>query len=98
MNNLVNLAVQVLTLHQSQEDAYKIVDVAIACIESSGLKYAVCPFETVVEGPYEQVMKLLDSIQEACKTAGASSLLVNMKLQRSFEKDIYIDDKIGKYK
>lgn len=98
MDHTVNLAIQVLPLHKDQQEAYAIIDKAIACINRSGLKYLVCPFETVIEGPYEQVMKLVDEIQEACRTAGASSVLINMKLHRSFEKDMAIDDKIGKYK
>ncbi len=98
MDNTANIAIQVLPLHKEQAEAYAIIDTAIACIQKSGLKYLVCPFETVIEGPYEQLMKLVDEIQEECKKAGASSVLINMKLQRSFVKDIYIDDKIGKYK
>ena len=98
MDNSVNLAIQVLPLHKSQEEAYEIIDKAIACIKASGLQYVVCPFETVIEGPYRDVMNLVDAIQEKCNEAGVSSLLINMKLQRSFVKDIHIDDKIGKYK
>jgi uncharacterized protein YqgV (UPF0045/DUF77 family) len=89
MSHTVNLAIQVLPTHLPQPEAYAVVDAAIDL---------VCPFETVIEGPYEQVMKLVDDIQTACNKAGAQSLLINMKLQRSFVKDIAIDDKIGKYK
>jgi uncharacterized protein YqgV (UPF0045/DUF77 family) len=98
MNHNVNLAIQVLPLHLSQEEAYGIIDKAIARIQSSGLHYVVCPFETVIEGPYDKVMQLVDDIQTVCNEAGAQSVLINMKLQRSFVKDIAIDDKIGKYK
>lgn len=98
MSHTVNLAIQVLPTHLPQPEAYAVVDAAIDCIKASGLEYLVCPFETVIEGPYEQVMKLVDDIQTACNKAGAQSLLINMKLQRSFVKDIAIDDKIGKYK
>jgi uncharacterized protein YqgV (UPF0045/DUF77 family) len=98
MSHNVNLAIQVLPLHRSQEEAYAIIDKAIEAIQASGLEYVVCPFETVIEGPYERVMQLVDDIQTACNKAGADSILINMKLQRSFVKDIAIDDKIGKYK
>jgi uncharacterized protein YqgV (UPF0045/DUF77 family) len=43
-------------------------------------------------------MQLVDDIQTACNNAGAEAVLINMKLQRNFTKDIAIDDKIGKYK
>ncbi len=94
----VNLAIQILPLHLQQEEAYKIIDAAIAVVNQSGLKYEVCPFETVIEGPYEQVMQVMNQMQDACYAAGASTLLVNMKLHRSATKDLAIDDKIGKYR
>jgi len=98
MNNKVNFAIQVLPLGIPKDRAYNIVDEAIKCIESSGLKYIVCPFETVIEGTYPEIIQLLEDIQTACNTAGTTELLINMKLQRNFEKDVAIEDKIGKYK
>lgn len=98
MNNIVNLAIQVLPLEKSREEAYSIIDKAIAAINASGLKYVVSPFETVVEGPYNEVMQLLGDIQSACYEAGADSLLINMKLHASKTNNMAIDDKIGKYK
>jgi Uncharacterized conserved protein len=98
MNHNINLAIQVLPLEKAQPEAYAIIDAVIAAIGASGLKYEVCPFETVIEGPYRQVMNLLDNIQQVCYDAGAHSLLINMKLHTSNIKDMAIDDKIGKYK
>lgn len=96
MNNIVNLAIQVLPL-VTAKDKYAVIDDGIALIEKSGLKYKVCPFETVVEGPYDEVMKLVDGIQQACFASGAEELLINMKLQRRKDKDVFIDEKTGKY-
>lgn len=98
MNHTVNLAIQMLPLRLSKEETYRIVDVAIAEIGKSGLKYVVCPFETVVEGPYKEVMLLLEKIQTACTEAGADEFIINMKLHRAAREDMKIDDKIGKYK
>lgn len=95
--NTANLAIQILPLHLAQEEAYRIIDAAISVVQQSGLKYVVCPFETVIEGPYETVMRIADDMQEACYQAGAQTLLVNMKLHRSRQKDMKIEDKIGKY-
>ncbi len=97
MNHTVNLAVQVLPLGIPTEEAYRIIDEAIAVIGRSGLKYEVCPFETVIEGPYDRVMNILDELQLACTKAGADTILVNMKLHRSFSRDLAITDKTGKY-
>lgn len=93
----INLAIQVLPLGIPKDQAYQIVDEAIKCIHDSGLKYLVCPFETVIEGEYNKVMNLVDAIQTACKNAGAPEVIINMKLQRNFSKDVAIMDKIGKY-
>ena len=98
MQNVVNFAIEVLPLEKSKEEAYAIIDKAISAINASGLKYVVCPFETVIEGPYDKVMQLLNDIQASCYNAGADSLLINMKLHTSKGRDMAIDDKIGKYK
>jgi uncharacterized protein YqgV (UPF0045/DUF77 family) len=97
MNHTVNLAVQILPLGIPAEEAYRIIDEAITVISQSGLKYEVCPFETVIEGPYDRVMQLLNEVQDACNKAGADTVLVNMKLHRSFSRDLAIADKTGKY-
>lgn len=91
------MAIQVLPLGIAKDKAYQIIDEAIKTIDNSGLQHMVCPFETVVEGEYEQVMKLLDNIQDACRDAGAEEVLINMKLQRNFHKSVAISDKVGKY-
>lgn len=98
MQHNVNLAIQVLPLQKNTEEAYVIIDKVIEQIAKSGMKYIVCPFETVIEGPYRQIMNLLDDIQATCFIYGADSLLINMKLHTSKTKDMTIDDKIGKYK
>lgn len=97
MNN-INLALQILPTGKPKEEAYGLVDEAIKVIQASGLRYEVCPFETVIEGPYEEVMKVAEAAQQACFVNGATDLLVYMKLQRSQEKSVAIDDKIGKYR
>ena len=93
----VNLAIQVLPLNMEQAETIRIIDVAIARIQASGLEYMVCPFETVIEGNYHDVMKLLNDIQDDCYMAGAETMIINMKLHRSAVKDLHIEDKMGKY-
>lgn len=95
--SIVNLAIQVLPISVDHAEAIRIIDVAIARIQSSGLRYVVCPFETVVEGEYEEVMQLLNDIQDDCYKAGAETMIINMKLHRSAVKDLHIEDKLEKY-
>lgn len=95
--SVVNLALQVLPMGKPKEEAYALVDEAIKVIQASGLKYVVCPFETVIEGEYAEVMKVVEQAQEACFAAGGEDLLVYIKLQRSKRKAVSIEDKTGKY-
>lgn len=95
MEKTVNIALQILpgskTIHP-----YALVDAAIEVIIASGLKYRVTPFETVMEGNYDDIMKVVKQAQEACYAAGADSLMTYIKIQSSRE-DVSIEDKMEKY-
>jgi len=95
MNKTVNIALQVLptsaTIHP-----YEIVDKAIEVIAASGLRYKVTPFETVMEGNYDEIMEVVKQAQEACYEAGADSMMTYIKIQTS-KGDVSIDDKMHKY-
>jgi len=97
MNPKINLALQILPKSNSTK-TYEIIDKAIEVIQKSGLKYLVCPFETVIEGPYEEVMKLVKEAQDICFKHGATELIANIKIQRAIDHDVFIDDKLAKYK
>ncbi len=96
MKYTINAAIQVLPAGD-KVFAYGIVDKVIGHIASSGITYKVCPFETVVEGEYEQVVKLLGEIKEVCFREGAEDILINMKWQIGHHKHITILDKMSKY-
>lgn len=95
MKNTVNIALQILpsskTIHP-----YTLVDKAIEVIANSGLRYQVTPFETVMEGTYDEIMEIVKKAQEACYEAGADSLMTYIKIQTA-KQDVSIEDKIGKY-
>jgi uncharacterized protein (TIGR00106 family) len=96
MNHIINAALQILPRSKDQ-DIYSLVDKAIGVIQNSGLKYKVCPFETVIEGKYDEVMKVISEAQKACLLAGASEYIAYIKLQVNNSKDVRIEDKIGKF-
>ena len=95
MNKNVNASLQVLPsggpLHP-----YELVDRAIEVIAKSGLRYRVCPFETVVEGTYDEVMAVFKQTQQACYDAGATSVMAYIKIQSAAD-DVTIEDKMEKY-
>jgi Uncharacterized conserved protein len=95
MDKIVNIALQVLP-SSSSVHPYALVDKAIEVIASSGLRYKVTPFETVMEGTYDNIMDVIKKAQEACYEAGADSLMTYIKIQSS-RKDVSIEDKMEKY-
>lgn len=95
MNKTVNIALQILPTSKTIHP-YSLVDKAIEVIANSGLRYKVTPFETVMEGTYDDIMKVIKQAQEACYEAGADSLMTYVKIQTS-KTDVSIEDKIGKY-
>lgn len=94
--NKINVAIQVLP-EADGKVKYELVDKAIEAIRSSGYRYKVCPFETVVECNYDKLPGLLDKIHTACGDAGTQRMLTNIKLQVNFENDVAIEDKMEKY-
>ncbi|MGE0090498.1 MAG: MTH1187 family thiamine-binding protein [Bacteroidales bacterium] len=96
MKNIVNVAIQVLPQTETKK-AYDLVDDAIEVIKASGLKYKVCPFETVVEGPYDLIMETIEKMQQTCFENGAVELLVYLKIQNRHNSDVAIQEKMHKY-
>jgi len=96
MKNQINLAIQVLP-RSSTKGTYELVDIAIELIQKSGLKYRVCPFETVIEGQYDEVMTLVKDIHDAVYAGGAEEMITNIKIQTRHNQDVYIEDKMEKY-
>lgn len=96
MNKQINLAIQILP-RSKDIHAYDIVDKAIEVIQKSGVKYMVCPFETVMEGNYDELMKIVEKIHEVCYAAGAEDIICNMKIQSNKAGIVTIDDKMHKY-
>ena len=95
MNKTVNIALQILPSSKSIHP-YLLVDKAIEVIAASGLRYKVTPFETVMEGSYDEIMNVVKLALEACYNAGAESLMTYVKIQSS-QNDVSIDDKMEKY-
>lgn len=94
--NKINLALQVLPQAEGK-NSYDLVDEAIAEIKASGLKYRVCPFETVIEGYYDEVMALVKRVHEALERSGTKKLMTYIKIQTVFQEDVTIEDKMQQY-
>ena len=96
LKSKVNVAVQVLPTAPTKA-AYDVVDEAIAVIANAGIKYRVTPFETVMEGSYDELMEIVKQVQIACFKAGAEKVMCYVKVQSNASEDVTIEDKMEKY-
>ena len=76
---------------------YRLVDAAIEVIEKSGLPYTVGPFETVVEGPIEELFALAQKAHIAVLAAGSEGVSTYLKIFSAPELGS-TEEKIGKYR
>jgi uncharacterized protein YqgV (UPF0045/DUF77 family) len=96
MNEIVNIALQVLPSTR-EEKTYAIIDRAIDEISKSGLKFTVCPFETVMEGPYDAIMEVVKKVYETCFEEGAIEIIAHLKVHMRKGENVTIDEKMEKY-
>jgi len=96
MDKKINVAIQVLP-RSAKVGTYELVDKAIEKIQQSGLKYRVCPFETVIEGYYDEIMALLKAVHEVVYANGAEEMITYVKIQTRYNEDVLIEDKMNKY-
>lgn len=78
-------------------DTYAAVDAAIAVVQRSGLRYVVGPMETTIEGPYDEIMRVIKDAQDAVLAAGASRLITYIKIDYNPDGST-IDQKVAKYR
>ena len=91
----VNVGVQVLPL---VEDAYPLVDRAIAALQASGVKYEVGPLETTLEGDdLDLLIEVAKAAHRACFAAGAGKVVTLIKIADALE-GTTIEEKVGKYR
>ena len=62
-SHIINASIQIVPIVLDKHP-YEWVDEAIAVIQRSGIKYEVSPFATVLEGTYEEVIKVIHEVNE----------------------------------
>ncbi len=93
-----SVAIQVLPKANSSEEVVRIVDEVIAYIKSTGLKTYVGPFETVIEGDYEELMEVVKNCQYIAIEAGCPSIMSYIKINFNPEGGVLtIDQKLKKH-
>ena len=91
-----SMAIQLLP--KAEKDySLTIIEKVINYIQSTGLNMVVCPFETVVEGSFEEIMNLLKECLILANREGAKEFLAYIKISYNSEGVLTIDEKISKY-
>jgi len=95
--HIINASLQILPIVPDKHP-YEWVDEAIAIIEQSGIKYEVGPFATIVEGTYNQVIILVNSINDHLQQNGCAEWILNAQIQIRANGNITGDEKTLKFK
>lgn len=90
--HLITLGLQIVPKSTSK-DTYLLVDAAIDVIQNSGVKYQITPFETVMEGPHDQLMKIAKEAEKAVLSAGADECLVYYRIHYRKGGDVTFEEK-----
>ena len=88
-----SIALQVLPLSQGI-DRIAIIDQVIAYLQTQEVRIVVTPFETVLEGEFDELMRIL---KEALEVAGqgADNVFANVKI--NIGEILSIDEKLEMY-
>ena len=88
-----SIALQVLPLSQGI-DRIAVIDKVIEYLQTQGVTMVVTPFETVLEGEFDELMRIL---KEALEVAGqgADNVFANVKINVGVI--LSIDEKLEKY-
>ena len=93
-----SVAIQTLPEAANDEELIRIVDEVIDYIKSTGLNYYVGPFETAIEGDYDELMDIVKECQHIAVRAGAPSVAAYIKVSYKPEGDVLtIDKKVTKH-
>ena len=93
-----SVAIQSLPAAANDEELIRIVDEVIAYIASCGYNYYVGPFETTIEGPYDELMDIVKECQHIAIRAGAPSVCAYIKVTYRPEGEVLtIEKKVSKH-
>ena len=96
-NYLINASLQVIPVVQDKHP-YEWVDDAIAVIQKSGIKHEVTPFATILEGTYDEVMKVIHEVNEFLYAKGCTEWISNLQIQVRSAGNITGEEKTEKFR
>lgn len=96
-SHIINASIQIIPVVMDRHP-YEWVDEAIAVIQQSGIQYEVGPFATVVEGTYDQVMKVIHDINEYLQNGNCPEWITNVQIQIRSREDMTALEKVEKFR
>ncbi len=96
-NYIINASIQIVPI-VADRHPYEWVDEAINVIKESGIKHEVGPFATVIEGKYDEVMKVIHDVNEHLYSKGCNEWVSNVQIQIRSNGDITSEEKTEKFK
>ena len=94
--HLINASIQIIPV-VTDKHPYEWVDEAISIIQKSNVKYEVGPFATVLEGTYDEVMKLINDVNEFLFSRGCCEWITSLQIQIRSNCNITGDEKTEKF-
>jgi uncharacterized protein (TIGR00106 family) len=95
-NYIINASIQIVPIVLDKHP-YEWVDEAIEVIQKSGIKHEVGPFATVLEGTYNEVMKVINDVNEHLLSKGCDEWITNLQIQLRSNRDITANEKTEKF-
>ncbi|MDD6920745.1 MAG: thiamine-binding protein [Eubacteriales bacterium] len=92
-----SVAIQVLPSVNNDEQLLSVVDEVIAYIKSFNLPTVVGPFETTIEGDYDELMEILKGCSKICIEKGSNGVMTYAKINYNPHGVFTIDSKIAKH-
>ena len=93
---IINASIQIVPIVLDKHP-YEWVDDAIAVIQKSGIKHEVTPFATILEGTYDEVMKVIHEVNDVLYAKGCAEWISNLQIQVRSAGDITGDEKTEKF-
>tara|TARA_B110000037_G_scaffold19297_1_gene20521 strand:- start:86 stop:379 length:294 start_codon:yes stop_codon:yes gene_type:complete len=90
--HLISIGIQIVP-KSKVHSTYDLVDHAIAVIQKSGVKHQITPFETVMEGKYDELMKIAKEAEEAVLVNGADECIVYYRIHYRKDSDVTFEEK-----
>ncbi|MCS3800396.1 MTH1187 family thiamine-binding protein [Niastella sp. OAS944] len=94
---IINASIQIVPIVLDKH-SYEWVDDAIAVIQRSGIKHEVTPFATILEGTYDEVMKVIHEVNEFLYAKGCAEWISNLQIQVRSAGNITGEEKTEKFR